>query len=286
MESSVSIIIPCFNAEKFIEETLVSILSQEGIEMELIVIDDGSEDKTASIIQSFRDERIKYFYQTNKGVSFARNYGLEKIKGEFVIFFDADDIMPPGFIATRLNRLKQTKNVDFISGEVRKFNSAGFIDGSIKGPDSKNLVEQILMYDSDTAACPANIMLRHEFLSKNKIRFNEQLNSTADRFFLLECNSFGICKFFQDVVPLHYRVFDQSMSNLMTPRLVRDNEIYYELLKTSSLIPREIRNISLFLGDFILFGSYWKIGKRTRAMKFGFKCFFRYPVKFIKKLFN
>jgi len=72
----------------------------------------------------------------------------------------------------------------------------------------------------------------------------------------------------------------------MTVSLVQDNEMYYKLLKSSNLIPKEIRNISLFLGDFILFGSYWKVGKIGKSIKFGFSGFFRNPIMFIKKLFN
>jgi len=286
MDSLVSIIIPCYNAEPFIVETLSSIISQENVRIQIIVIDDGSTDNTMSLVKSFDSTKINYFHQLNKGVSSARNSGIEKATGDYIIFFDADDIMPQNFISSRLNRLMENDSIDFISGEVKKFNANGFIGESIKGPDSNNLENQILMYDAEIAACPANIMLKHDFLKKNNIKFNEQLSSTADRYFLLECNWYGKVKFYSDVVPLHYRVFDQSMSNRMTYGLVRDNERYYKILKKSQFLPNEIRKKCIFLGYFILFGSYWKVGKYVKAIEYGIKCFFSNPIGFFGKLFN
>lgn len=286
MNPLVSIVIPCYNAELFIVETLSSIIIQEGVRFEIIIIDDGSTDNTKNLVKSFSNIEINYFYQLNKGVSSARNNGIDKATGDYIIFFDADDIMPPNFILSRLKRLMENDAIDFISGEVKKFNTNGFIGDNIKGPDSNNLENQILMYDAEIAACPANIMLKHDFLKRNKIKFNEQLSSTADRYFLLECNWNGKVKFYSDVVPLHYRVFDQSMSNHLTYSLVRDNERYYKILKKSNLLPKEIRKKCIFLGYFILFGSYWKLGKVGKAIEYGIKCFFSNPISFFGKLFN
>ena len=93
MDAIVSIVIPVFNAEKFINETLDSILKQSFSKIEIIVVNDGSHDNSEKIIKSFCDERIVYFSQINQGVSVARNVGLSYVKGNYVIFFDADDLM-------------------------------------------------------------------------------------------------------------------------------------------------------------------------------------------------
>lgn len=90
----VSVIIPAYNAAQFIERTLRSVLNQTYSNLEVLVIDDGSTDATADIVQRFvsRDSRVAYFKQPNAGVAAARNYGIAKSKGHFIAPVDADDI--------------------------------------------------------------------------------------------------------------------------------------------------------------------------------------------------
>ena len=93
MEDKISIIIPIYNAEKYLNKCILSIIGQDYKNWELLLIDDGSKDNSSEICRSFieKDLRIKYFYQSNKGVSVARNAGIEMAKGQWVMFVDADD---------------------------------------------------------------------------------------------------------------------------------------------------------------------------------------------------
>lgn len=101
----VSVIIPAYNASAFIAETLESILAQTYRNLEIIVVDDGSTDTTAEIVKSYAP-RVKYLYQENSGsCASPRNHGLKEAKGEFVTFFDADDIMLPHKIASQVEAL-------------------------------------------------------------------------------------------------------------------------------------------------------------------------------------
>ncbi|PJA94745.1 hypothetical protein CO130_02855, partial [Candidatus Jorgensenbacteria bacterium CG_4_9_14_3_um_filter_38_10] len=86
----VSIIIPAYNAEKYIQRALESALAQTYKDIEIIVIDDGSTDKTAEIIKTYQDPRIIYFFQKNQGQGPARNNGIKKSQGEYITFLDAD----------------------------------------------------------------------------------------------------------------------------------------------------------------------------------------------------
>ena len=82
MNSLVSIILPVYNGEKYIYETIQSILSQSYLNWELIVVDDGSKDSTSLIVKKFtKDLRVRYYYKINEGQSKARNYGLKKSTG-------------------------------------------------------------------------------------------------------------------------------------------------------------------------------------------------------------
>ena len=88
----VSVIIPSYNASKFIDITINSVLNQTYSNFELIVVDDGSTDDTEIHIKRYlTDERVKYFKIKNGGVSNARNYGASMSKGEYLCFLDADD---------------------------------------------------------------------------------------------------------------------------------------------------------------------------------------------------
>jgi glycosyltransferase involved in cell wall biosynthesis len=90
----VSVIIPAYNAEKFIEKTLGSVTNQTYQDLEIIVIDDGSQDQTAEIVKKMakQDSRISLLQQINSGVAAARNLGIEKAQGEFIAPIDADDL--------------------------------------------------------------------------------------------------------------------------------------------------------------------------------------------------
>ncbi|MDQ3846299.1 MAG: glycosyltransferase family 2 protein, partial [Bacteroidota bacterium] len=87
-----SVIMPAYNAEKYISEAITSVLEQSFAAFELIIINDGSTDKTKQIIKSFNDERIVLINQENQGLAATLNKGLAQAKAEYVVRFDADDI--------------------------------------------------------------------------------------------------------------------------------------------------------------------------------------------------
>lgn len=85
--NTVSVIIPLYNKEKAIKQTLMSILNQGNFVSEIIIVDDGSTDSSALIVKKFEDPKIKYFYKQNGGVSSARNYGLEKANSDWIFLW-------------------------------------------------------------------------------------------------------------------------------------------------------------------------------------------------------
>lgn len=91
----VSVTVPCYNSEPFIAETIESVLAQTFSDFEIVVVDDGSQDRTGEIVQSFGDSRIRYFYQENQGLAKTRNRLIELAEGEYVAFLDHDDVWLP-----------------------------------------------------------------------------------------------------------------------------------------------------------------------------------------------
>ena len=103
----VSVIIPTYNRADTVIKTIESVLCQSFGDFELIVVDDGSTDDTASVVVGLNDARIRYVYQENSGVSSARNLGLAKAAGEFVCFLDSDDLWPDNFLEVMMGELNQ-----------------------------------------------------------------------------------------------------------------------------------------------------------------------------------
>lgn len=103
--SLISICIPAFNAEKYIAETLYSILAQPYSDIEVIVVNDGSTDNTYQVVRSINDKRITILSVTNGGASKARNIAYQKTKGEFIMFMDSDDLISSEFLEKQLMSL-------------------------------------------------------------------------------------------------------------------------------------------------------------------------------------
>lgn len=106
----VSVIIPAYNAEKYLPEAVASVISQSSFDWELILVDDGSTDSTPRLCDGLAasDARIRVIHKPNGGLSDARNHGIDAARGEYLTFLDADDILAPGFISLTLQAAADT----------------------------------------------------------------------------------------------------------------------------------------------------------------------------------
>ncbi len=111
----ISIIIPCYNQSSYLEETLDCILKQDYVNWECLLVNDGSTDKTESIVLPWlkMDSRFRYFSIPNGGVSAARNFGIEHAKGDFIQFLDADDLLSPNKLSRSVDAIF-SENVDVV----------------------------------------------------------------------------------------------------------------------------------------------------------------------------
>jgi glycosyltransferase involved in cell wall biosynthesis len=115
MKGLVSIIIPCFNDGQYIEQAIQSILDQTYSNMEVIVIDDGSDNETKNILRVLDDKIDLLITQNNHGTSVARNRGVSAAKGEFILPLDADDFFEPSFIEKSVNILENNSKVGLVT---------------------------------------------------------------------------------------------------------------------------------------------------------------------------
>lgn len=116
---TVSVIVPAYNAGKYLGECLDSILSQSYRETEIIVVDDGSTDNTAAVADGYAvaDSRLRIIRTPNRGVSAARNTGIETATGEWIMFADSDDALLPGAIEALVGTAV-AENVEIVSGRT------------------------------------------------------------------------------------------------------------------------------------------------------------------------
>lgn len=114
----VSVILPAYNAEKYIYKSIDSILNQEYSNIELIIINDGSTDSTLNIINSFQDDRILIVNRENKGLVPSLNEGIDISHGDYICRMDADDISLPQRLSIQINKFLENPNLDFIFSDV------------------------------------------------------------------------------------------------------------------------------------------------------------------------
>ena len=110
MEPKASVIVPCWNVEKWVEDAVKSVLCGTFSDFEIIAVDDGSSDGTGAVLDRLAstDARVRVFHQSNRGVSAARNCGLDAAHGKFLFFLDPDDLLEPDFLETGVTELERT----------------------------------------------------------------------------------------------------------------------------------------------------------------------------------
>src|SRR5690606_5467803 len=115
-----SIVIPLYNKEKHIAETLASVLGQSFADFEVIVVNDGSTDGSLSAVNAFNDPRLFVHTKENGGVSDARNYGIAKAKGDFIALLDADDTWEPTFLQEMKCLMEKYPDCDLYASAFKK----------------------------------------------------------------------------------------------------------------------------------------------------------------------
>ncbi len=192
IETTVSIVIPVYNAEHYLEELLSDLISQTYQNIEIIIIDDGSKDRSAEIIQGFarKDKRIQYLLTENGGPSRARNLGLDKAQGEYIRFIDADDRLPLDSIQNMVDAIERNVEADIVIGNYRiDRQKEYFIGKEIKeGLLASKVFAELFIKHMKTFyfGVPWNKLYKREIIEKHQLRFNESVSWCEDVFFNIE----------------------------------------------------------------------------------------------------
>ena len=288
MEPIVSIIIPAYNADRFISETIESVLKQAFDSWELIIVNDGSTDKTKEIIDKYisRDNRIRIINQSNKGVSVARNTGIENAKGQFIALLDADDLWQEDNLKEKVNLLLSNVKPDFVFSDknIADEKMENILHTSI-GSDV-NILENYLLWGKEPIPGPCSNLVFKKTCFGNKVRFHPELSNFADKHFAVQLARQYVGKRVPKVL-WNYRVVSGSMSKDILLHET-DSVKGYMLFKESGVFKSDSFRRKCFSNMyFIVAGSWWKDGNnKTRALYFLLKAFFIAPFHAIKKVLS
>ena len=189
----ISIIVPVYNTEKYLRKCLDSIINQTYGNIEIILVDDGRKDTSGQICDEYasKDSRIKAIHKENGGVSSARNQGLAIAIGEWVLFVDADDILPYDTLSYYAN-VVSSNEVDMVLGSYVECDE----EGNITRSDLKQFEKQLsmleclkLFYQSDTILFQGyvwNRLMKLSIIKENNLKFNESIYFKEDGLFAVQ----------------------------------------------------------------------------------------------------
>ncbi|MCX7121763.1 MAG: glycosyltransferase family A protein [Gammaproteobacteria bacterium] len=192
----ISTVIPVYNGEKYISKAIDSVLEQTIKIDEIIVVDDGSTDKTAEIVQGYGD-KVNYYYQKNLGVSAARNKGITIARTDFISFLDHDDMYFSDYIENLYTEFQLDKTLDVAIGKIKylfenralQFNEEGLFSHSIS-----------------SALFKSNVFSKIGF-------FDETIISSEDLDILLRMKTYNLKINSVDKVCLAYRIHNESVTH-------------------------------------------------------------------------
>lgn len=178
MGDMVSVIVPVYNTERYLESCLRSILNQTYPAFEVILVDDGSTDGSPAICDSFACDRVRVFHQKNAGVSHARNIGVEAAKGDYIAFVDSDDIVHPKYLEVMMNGFRENCGISlcvhrrFCSDSELFFDAEPIQEGSmISSMEAMGLLNECPIPEGLAHVTPCAKIYRRSIF--DKVRFPE-----------------------------------------------------------------------------------------------------------------
>ncbi len=233
----VSIIVPLYNQELFIQKCLSSLTGQSYDNLEIIVINDGSADSSLLLAQECaqEDSRIKLISQENAGVSSARNKGLELATGQLVMFVDADDWLEPSCVAevveAWLDASRETENAVAIRfGHLRGTEPIVPEERLMSGRES--FIHLLREYDVCASSIWA-LLIPRSFINEHTLTFNNEINRSEDVLFLAELYKCGCSVTHYAEALYNYRIGD-GLGSQLYPHALAKADLFYRTLKDDS----------------------------------------------------
>ena len=186
----ISILMPVYNAEKYLNETIDTIKNQSFSNWELIIVDDGSIDNSKEICTKLMndDKRIKYIFQENLGVSHTRNVALENAQGKYIVFVDSDDLIHEDYLKILINSIeKNNSDISVCNFIERKISNTGKVEDITREFYPKEVMEMsemkdyIMDFGNSGLLNPLwNKIYKREIIENNNITFDEKVETGED----------------------------------------------------------------------------------------------------------
>ena len=261
-----SIIIPAYNAEAYLPQCLDSILAQEHSGCEVIVVDDGSTDGTAALLQRYPD--VKVIHQANRGMSTARNRGLDEARGEYILFVDSDDLLTDGALETLVAELSGEDIIAFNAKKLHDATGEQTYHPTIREPETTDGWTYFCRHRLEATdihfVCIWQRAYRRQFLIDNNLRFADGILRAEDDLFTTQ--AMLAAKTLRTITPCLYiyriransitttvdrRRFDDSLrvqrllTDLFIPLQGVDKKVIYRVLASNyiNLFSRKTKNL-------------------------------------------
>ena len=233
----ISVIIPVYNGEKTIQETIESVLGQTFVDFELIIIDDGSSDRTVEIINKNLDSRLKLYSYPNQGLSVSRNRGIQRSQGDYISFIDADDLWTKNKLAAQYQALQNIPSAAVAYSGTSRIDEYSKILYDIPLAKIRGKVYSYLLL-RDIIGSGSNPLIQQQALLATG-NFNESLQAAEDWDMWIKLSA----KYEFIDVPEHqvlYRRSPQSMSSQITRQ---EQETLKVINHAFALAPRNLQYI-------------------------------------------
>lgn len=199
----ISVIMPVYNAEKYVEEAVRSILGQTCTSFELIIVDDCGTDRSMELIMRMEDRRIRILRNdSNRGIAYSRNRAIMECKGKYIAIMDDDDISFPQRFEKQADFLERHPEIDILGGAVEAIDAEGNVlrkaSETLKNPlyIKVNFLFRCIFHNSE-------VMFRKDMIRKNHILYRENCYGMEDFCFWIECSKVGRMTNLSDVILQH-----------------------------------------------------------------------------------
>lgn len=230
--TDISIIVPVYNAEEYLKKCLDSLVNQTKKELEFILINDGSTDKSEEIIKTYKDKRIKYFKNKNQGIGKTRNFGIEKSSGKYLMFLDSDDYFSNDACEILYKEAEKEK-ADLIVFDYYRVEKGNLNEVKIESFNATNIKDDPnLLLKVNLGPC--NKIYKTDLIKNNGIKFEESLKY-EDTLFVVKAiyNAQKIIKLNRF---LHYYMIHEKSETT-----VRDERVF-DILKIVDKIRKYLKN--------------------------------------------
>jgi teichuronic acid biosynthesis glycosyltransferase TuaG len=281
----VSIVLPTYNSDSYISETISSVINQSYTNWELIVVNDGSTDTTDSIINSLvaTENRIKYISKTNSGVSNSRNAGIAIAKGSFIAFLDADDVWKTDNLLEKINLLN-TNNCDVVYSKCELIDENSTKIGKEYGGSDYPSLNDILLLKGNYITAPSGVIFKKPVIDQIG-GFDPNLSNNADQDIWIRALLANFRISYLSKVLWQYRVHTHNMSSNI--KLLESDSIYMfdKTFKNNIHLTSTFKRKCYSKLYLMLAGSWWKNGyNKKRGMYFISKAFITSPLSIFNLL--